>query len=35
MPPLAISAGELRRLVEIVHAAIIAATGEIELRAAA
>ncbi len=35
MPPLAISACELRRLVEIVHEAIVAATGELELAAAA
>jgi adenosylmethionine-8-amino-7-oxononanoate aminotransferase len=35
MPPLAITTGELRRLVDIVHAAIVAATGEMELEAAA
>jgi adenosylmethionine---8-amino-7-oxononanoate aminotransferase len=35
MPPLAIAECELRRLVAIVHEAIVAATGELELAAAA
>ena len=35
MPPLAISVAELRRLVDAVHAAIVAATGEMEYAAAA
>jgi adenosylmethionine-8-amino-7-oxononanoate aminotransferase len=35
MPPLAISVSELRRLVEIVAGAIVAATAEMELAAAA
>jgi len=35
MPPLAISVAELRRLVDVVHASIVAATGEMEFAAAA